>query len=96
MSFINSENIVDFVTKSGGKFGVNSLDSAYDFCRKITLGHYENFPVGSILIPKGLRNSIYSVYSFARIADDIADEMQESAEKKIEYLNRYGQLVLVL
>jgi phytoene synthase len=36
--------------------------------------HYENFPVGSLLVPKRLRNHFYSIYSFARVADDFADE----------------------
>ncbi len=36
--------------------------------------HYENFPVGSLLIPKPLRKHVYSIYAFARTADDFADE----------------------
>ena len=36
--------------------------------------HYENFPVGSILLPRRLRRPIHAVYAFARTADDIADE----------------------
>jgi phytoene synthase len=36
--------------------------------------HYENFPVGSLLIRKDLRKHFYSIYAFARIADDFADE----------------------
>ena len=36
--------------------------------------HYENFPVGSILLPRHLRRPIHAVYAFARTADDIADE----------------------
>ena len=36
--------------------------------------HYENFPVGSILLPRRLRRPIHAVYAFARTADDVADE----------------------
>ncbi len=48
-------------------------DLAYQHCRKIALGHYENFPVGSLLVPSHKRRYIYSIYAFARYADDIAD-----------------------
>ena len=50
------------------------LDRAYEYCRQLARGHYENFPVGSSLIPKHLRKHFYSIYAFARIADDFADE----------------------
>jgi squalene synthase HpnC len=36
--------------------------------------HYENFPVGSLLVPRHLRPHVYSIYAFARTADDFADE----------------------
>jgi phytoene synthase len=41
--------------------------------------HYENFPVGSLLIPKPLRKHVYSIYAFARTADDFADEGYETS-----------------
>lgn len=41
--------------------------------------HYENFPVGSILVPKRLRPHMHRIYAFARIADDIADERRDAA-----------------
>jgi len=37
-------------------------------------GHYENFPVASILLPAALRRPVRAIYRFARTADDIADE----------------------
>jgi phytoene synthase len=51
-----------------------SLDSAYEFCARVARSHYENFPVGSFLIPRRIRKHFYSVYAFARTADDFADE----------------------
>ncbi|HZH08337.1 MAG TPA: squalene synthase HpnC [Lautropia sp.] len=36
--------------------------------------HYENFPVGSWLVPRRLRPAVLAIYRFARHADDIADE----------------------
>lgn len=51
-----------------------SVDEAYRYCERLTRAHYENFPVGSVLVPKRLRKYFYSIYAFARIADDFADE----------------------
>jgi squalene synthase HpnC len=36
--------------------------------------HYENFPVGSWLLPSRLRPAVAAIYQFARHADDVADE----------------------
>jgi squalene synthase HpnC len=41
--------------------------------------HYENFPVGSILVPRRLRRHVHRVYAFARTADDLADEVRDEA-----------------
>ena len=38
------------------------------------VGHYENFPVASWLMPAPLRPAVRAIYRFARTADDIADE----------------------
>lgn len=37
-------------------------------------GHYENFPVASILLPAHMRKAVRAIYRFARSADDLADE----------------------
>lgn len=52
--------------------------------------HYENFPVGSILLPKRLRQPVHAVYRFARTADDIADEGGAIAE------DRQGELAALV
>lgn len=51
-----------------------SLPSSYAYCENLARTHYENFPVGSVLVPKPLRKYFYSIYAFARTADDFADE----------------------
>ncbi len=51
-----------------------TIDSAFRYCERLARAHYENFPVGSLLIPKTLRKHFYSLYAFARTADDFADE----------------------
>lgn len=50
------------------------LDQAYQSCKEVTLNHYENFPVASVLLPGKIRRHIYPIYAFARHADDLADE----------------------
>ena len=40
----------------------------------MSVNHYENFPVGSIMLPRRLRKPVHAVYAFARYADDVADE----------------------
>lgn len=59
---------------------------------------YENFPVGSWLLPAGLRPHIATFYQFARAADDIADSAMIPAEEKLRRLNEFeavlsGQIV---
>jgi hydroxysqualene synthase len=50
------------------------LKSAYKECHRIASGHYENFPVASLLLPPQTRDPISALYAFARTADDFADE----------------------
>ena len=72
------------------KYNSQSLDIAYSFVKNIAKGHYENFPVGSIFVPKRLRKYIYSIYTFARIADDIADEIsKENPSEALILLDKY-------
>lgn len=40
----------------------------------MSVGHYENFPVASALLPQRLRRPVAVIYRFARSADDFADE----------------------
>lgn len=40
----------------------------------MSVDHYENFPVASILCPPELRPAVAAIYWFARTADDLADE----------------------
>jgi phytoene synthase len=61
-------------------------ERAYSFCRKIATGHYENFPVGSVLLPAHLRKHFYAIYAFARIADDFADEYHDQSHSEAERL----------
>jgi squalene synthase HpnC len=55
---------------------------------------YENFPVGSWLLPAHLRPPIATFYAFARATDDIADSPLLSAAEKVERLNGYERALL--
>ncbi len=50
--------------------------------------HYENFPVGSWLVPRRLRPAFSAIYRFARYADDVADEGDAAAELRMAELAR--------
>lgn len=72
------------------------LDRAYEYCERLAHSHYENFPVGSLLIPKRLRKHFHSIYAFARIADDFADEGYERGYTERERLDLLDEWRLML
>ena len=55
----------------------------------MSVDHYENFPVASVLCPPALRPPITAIYHFARTADDIADEGEASTESRLADLAHY-------
>lgn len=54
---------------------------------------YENFPVGSILLPPKARPHVAIFYHFARAIDDIADSNTISSQEKIERLERFAATI---
>lgn len=64
---------------------VVSLQESQAYCRQLARNHYENFPVGSCLLPRQLRQHFYNVYAYCRWADDLADEVVE-ARRSVELL----------
>ncbi len=46
------------------------------FCRRLAQKHYENFTVISFLLPRALRQHFANVYAYCRVADDLADELE--------------------
>ena len=56
----------------------------------------ENFPVGSVLLPRVLRPHVAAFYAFARAIDDIADNPALSPGEKIERLEGFDQALLGL
>ena len=53
----------------------------------MSVGHYENFPVGSLVLPRRLRRPVHAIYAFARTADDIADEGDLPNEERLRQLD---------
>ncbi len=71
----------------------NQLMRAREYCRKRALSHYENFTVGSFLLPPKLRQHIYNVYTYCRISDDLADE-QGSPQESLKKLEDWGKKLI--
>lgn len=55
---------------------------------------YENFPVGSWLLPRPLRPHVAVFYAFARAIDDVADSAALTPEEKIARLDGFERAVL--
>ncbi len=68
------------------------IDSSFKYCEQIAKGHYENFPVASLLLPKEKRKYVYAIYAFARAADDFADEegIEGGAAKRLALLDEWN------
>lgn len=57
----------------------SSLDQAQRYTRWLATHHYENFNVVSWLLPRRLHQHFYNLYSYCRWADDLGDEIPDSA-----------------
>lgn len=62
----------------------------------MSVGHYENFPVASRLVPAGLRPAIVAIYRFARAADDLADEGDATPAQRVDALAAFGRALDVI
>ncbi len=71
---------------------MTKIEEAFAHCETITKNHYENFPVGSFLMPKEKRKYIWAIYAFARTADDFADEGRHPGESREHLEKRIAQL----
>lgn len=52
----------------------------------MSVNHYENFPVASVLCPRALRPAVRAIYAYARTADDLADEGNAPAAQRLSDL----------
>lgn len=56
---------------------------------RVSVEHYENFPVASWLCPPALRPAVAAIYWFARTADDLADEGDAPQHERLADLQAY-------
>jgi len=71
-----------------------SLEESYAHCEALARAHYENFPVGSRLLPAAQRKHLWAIYAFARTADDFADEASYLDNLRLPLLENWeGQLL---
>jgi hydroxysqualene synthase len=69
------------------------VQKSYQHCMGLARDHYENFPTASRLIRADLRPAVAAIYAFARSADDIADEGDEAADKRLKQLDAWDILL---
>ena len=55
------------------------VEEAYRHCERLARTHYENFTVGSLLMPRPLRRHMYALYAYCRTVDDLGDEAVRGA-----------------
>lgn len=56
-----------------------TLAQAQAWCRHLTATHYENFHVATFFLPRDTRPHFESIYAYCRVADDLGDEVADSA-----------------
>ncbi len=59
----------------------------------MSVGHYENFPVASFLVPPRERRAVVAIYRFARAADDLADEGDAPPQARLDALAGFRRAV---
>lgn len=72
----------------------SSLDQAacYRYCEALCRAHHHNFPVASFFARSTLRQHIFAIFAFARVADDFADEPMYEGRRARE-LDRWEELL---
>ena len=73
-----------------------SIRAAYQDCLALARDHYENFPVASRFLPKKYRLPIAAIYAFARTADDIADEGNDTRDQRLSKLASFRKNLLAI
>ena len=70
----------DFARSPEALARVWSRPESEAYTRWLAAGHYENFHVVSFLLPRRLHQDFFNLYAFCRWADDLGDEIGDSAE----------------
>src|SRR5205814_6934448 len=67
----------------------SSVTQAEKYTRWLATHHYENFTVATYLLPRHLRQHFHNIYAYCRWADDLGDEVKNTAES-MELLEWWG------
>ena len=70
------------LTESSVPIGVAE---SYERCERLARTHYENFTVGSRLLPADKRRHFYAIYAFCRFVDDLGDEFEGDRLRALDY-----------
>ena len=66
--------------------GTPDLGTAQRYCKRLAQSRKEDFFVTTFCCPSDIRQHVFNIYAFARIADDLSDEV-ESSETALALLN---------
>ena len=69
-----------------------TLDEARAWCHQLASTHYENFHVATFFLPRRLRAHFDSLYAFCRVADDLGDEVGDTATA-LRLLDAWGAML---
>lgn len=61
------------------EYAVPARPAAEAYCKALATTHYENFSLVSWLLPKELHQHFYNLYAYCRWADDLGDEVGDTA-----------------
>ena len=61
-----------------------SVEEGYARCADLAKTHYENFTVGSWLLPRSNRKHIYAIYAYCRFVDDLGDENSDDRLRALD------------
>ena len=94
--YSRSCNLPPPIAATGGAISVRiSLFAAFSV-KRVSVGHYENFPVASKMVPARYRGAIMAIYRFARATDDIADEGDGDVAARLAALEPYRNALDVI
>ena len=62
-----------------------TVEEAYALCKELAKTHYENFSVGSWLLPRNTRKHFYAIYAFCRFVDDLGDEFEGDRMQALDF-----------
>jgi len=68
------------------------LRDAYEQCRRITRANARNFYFGLRLTPEPKRSSLYAIYSWMRLADDLVDDSAGDEAALGDFRERTGRV----